>query len=327
METLSRLSVPHFIQHTIDILEDNFNIVDLNVRYPRDRDTILHVIEYIRMYDDGDGDGDGDNDVRLGHDRALYQDLRSMIDLMKNKINLLTRNVRNNKATDGNIGIVELLTGLKQEEFFHISDLCYNHLYKINDAYNDIDTDNWSVTDNLSPNLLSLFDKPSTSDSKATVNFNNWIQPAYHGLENSLPIIIMNKSDDHTADDDDDDDDDGDSSVSYDVESSDDGVIDPDSYVMHSKLSNSLSSLFNTVKEDTTTTTTTTTPISNSQSGVTARPIAAGIKWQAPSTPGLSNSNRKKTIGDDNDDDDDEKNHNHHHHHQPLLYNTIFATF
>ena len=293
MESSFRLSVPHFIQHTIDILEENFNILDLSVRYPLDKETIIHVIEYIRMYDDNDNDN-----FSLGHDRILFQDLRSMMDLIRSKINLLTRKTNQATTTDnGTAGIVELLTDLKQEDFFHISDLCYNHLYKINDAYNDIDTDDWSVTDNLSPNLLSLFDKPSTSDSKATVNYNNWIQPAYHGLENSLPIIIVNKSDDNPTDrgeDDDDDDDDGDSSVSYDIESSDDGKIDPDSYVMHSKLSNSLSSLFNTVSRDTTTTN---TPINNSYSGPPTRPVAAGIKWQAPSVPGLSNSNRKEMIG------------------------------
>lgn len=293
MESSCRLSVPHFIQHTIDILEENFNILDLSVRYPLDKETIIHVIEYIRMYDD---DNDNDN-FSLGHDRILFQDLRSMMDLIRSKINLLTRKTNQATTTDnGTTDIVELFTDLKQEDFFHISDLCYNHLYKINDAYNDIDNDDWSVTDNLSPNLLSLFDKPSTSDSKATVNYNNWIQPAYHGLENSLPIIIVNKSDDNPADrGEDDDDDDGDSSVSYDIESSDDGGIDPDSYVMHSKLSNSLSSLFNTVRGDTTITN---TPIlNNSYSGSPTRPVAAGIKWQAPSIPGLNNSNRKEMIG------------------------------
>jgi len=310
MDSFSHLSVPHCIQHVIDILEDNFNISDLNVRYPRDLESILNVIEYIRVYDTDDNSSN--------HDKGLFQDLRSMIELMRNKVHLLT-SIRTNSnasivnATDST-SITELLRGLHQEDFFHISDLCYNHLYKINDAYNDIETDNWSVTDNLSPNLLSLFDKPSTSDSKVSVNYNNWIKPAYHGLENSLPIVIVKKSNDNTAvDGDDDDDDDNDSSVSYGIESSDDGGLkDPDSYVMHSALSNSLSSLFNIVRDNNPSNTVNVDANDNVDANggerflLSRRPVSMGIKWQAPSSPGLSNSTRKlRRMHGWMDDDDD----------------------
>jgi len=279
------LSVPHYIQHVIDILEDNFNIADLSARYPKDLDTIIDIVGYIQV-----------GEVCSDHDKGLFEALCGITDLIRNKINLLSKN--NHTPSDNN-SIVVSLRGLNQDDFFHISDLCYNHLCKINDDYNDIEADDWNLTDNLSPNLLSLFDKPNTSDSKATlVSYNNWIKPAYHGLENSLPIIIVSKpstaneavivgddvGDNNNHDDDNDDDDD--SSMSYGIESSDDGV-DPDSYVMHSALSHSLSSLFRSDIPVADTTEHSDKAQSSSSS------VTADIKWQAPALPGLNNSTRK----------------------------------
>jgi len=202
------LSVPHFVEYVIDELDNNFNILDSNERYPKDVVTISDIINYINLYDI--------NRINDENHFKVYNELYKIVDSIRNKINKLTKT---NIITT--VNIIERVRKLGQDDLFNVSDFCYNFLYEIIEDYNDVDTEDWNITNNMSPNLLSLFDKTNGSvDFNAEVE--NWLKPAYHGLDNSMPIISARtaiiRSTTVAEDDDEDDDDDDDSFFSYDID-------------------------------------------------------------------------------------------------------------
>ena len=284
------LSVSHYIEYTIGVLEDNFNILDENIRYPKDVMMIIDIIEYINTYS-----------VSNLNDKSLYDLFSELVEikgLMINKINKLTRNENQYR------NIIDRIKGLSYDDLFILSDLCYNHLYEIMEGFNDTETDDWNITENMSPNLLSLFNKTSSvSNDTATVT-SNWSTPAYHGLENSLPIIFVNQGNknynvfnynNNIGDDaDDDDDDDDDDTASYDIDISDDEFNNnDDSYVLRSNISESLNALFINNTSGTSGT-------SDVSSKLTADNIIStsniNVTWKPPTSFGLQNSARKLRI-------------------------------
>ena len=293
------LSVSHYIEYTIGVLEDNFNILDENIRYPKDVMMIIDIIEYINTYS-----------VSNLNDKSLYDLFTELVEikgLMINKINKLTRNENLYR------NIIDRIKGLSYDDLFILSDLCYNHLYEIMESFNDTETDDWNITENMSPNLLSLFNKTSSASSDTTTATSTWSKPAYHGLENSLPIIFVNQGnknnnvfnynnniggDDNDNDDDDDDDyDDDDDTVSYGIDISDDEFnSNDDSYVLRSNISESLSSLFinNTSTGASSSSSAATAAVS---SKLSANNIVStsniNVTWKPPTAFGLQNSARK----------------------------------
>jgi len=284
------LSVSHYIEYTIGVLEDNFNILDENIRYPKDVMMIIDIIEYINTYS-----------VSNLNDKSLYDLFNELVEikgLIINKINKLTRNENQYR------NIIDRIKGLSYDDLFILSDLCYNHLYEIMEGFKDTETDDWNITENMSPNLLSLFNKtPSVSNDTATVT-SDWSTPAYHGLENSLPIIFVNQGNKNYnvfnynnnigGDADDDDDDDDDDTASYDIDISDDEFNNnDDSYVLRSNISESLNALFINNTSGTSGT-------SDVSSKVTADNIIStsniNVTWKPPTSFGLQNSARKLRI-------------------------------
>ena len=282
------LSVSHYIEYTIGILEENFNILDENIRYPKDVITILDIIEYINTYN-----------VSNLNDKSLYDLFTELVEikgLMINKINKLTRNENTYR------NIIDRIRSLPYDDLFILSDLCYNHLYDIMESYNDTEAEEWTITENMSPNLLSLFNKTSsvaTTSSDSTIN-NTWIKPTYHGLENSLPIIFMNQvgNNDNNNDDDDDeyDENDDDDTASYDIDISDDeNEENNDSYVLSSTMSEALSSLFinNPTPKTVPDTTGTGDGVDKASNNTLTVNTPMNVTWQPPTSFGLNNSARK----------------------------------
>ena len=262
------LSVPPFVEYVIDELDNNFNILDSNERYPKDVVTISDIINYINLYDI--------NRINDENHFKVYNELYKILDAIRNKINKLTKT---NITTT--LNIIERVQKLNQDNLFNVSDFCYNFLYEIIEDYNDVDADDWNITNNMSPNLLSLFDKTNGSVD-FNVQIENWLKPAYHGLDNSMPIINARTAilrtttvEEEDEDDDDDDDDDDDSLFSYDID------YDEDEYKDDSRINN----------------------IAMSESLILALGLDVSSKpkvetnWKAPSVSGLEYSARKyKTI-------------------------------
>jgi len=267
------------------VLEDNFNILDETIRYPKDVVMVIDIIEYINTYK-----------VSNLNDKSLYDLFSELVEikgLIVNKINKLTRNENLYR------NIIDRIRSLPYDDLFILSDLCYNHLYEIMESFNDTETDDWNITENMSPNLLSLFNKTSSASSDNTTATSTWVKPAYHGLENSLPIVFVNQGNKNNiinynniiGDDDDDDDDeydDDDDTASYGIDISDDEFNNDDSYILRSTISESLSSLFINDKSS---------PKPAAANNITA-PSTTNITvtWKPPTSFGLQNSARKFDV-------------------------------